>query len=640
VFLWATHALLCFAQCGWAQDADALETYRIAPICLKATSTIELSAVPGFSPRVAQRVLAVASKRPLWTIDNIADSLCLTVAQRIMLHSCATTMCLPGKVIQGAVTVRLGDRLEQPRGIRDSVWFGSSMDNVQKLDLRYGSHRLTLLTSTASGEAVAASWASGNAGVDIGALRVTLGDYTLSVARGLVFGSAANTRGPWTSALNPASVQPTIRPWTSGMRFGFLRGVAVVGAIADGTEAALKISVRQLAARIDTAEGRRVVTSIDRMDVVRTPSDENRDAVAESVVGATVAQRLGSGFVGAGLWVFDYDAFIDTRATWTLRGLGGTAVSVYGEHTLFGAVQWEVARSPTGALAGAAMWTNEKPKQRTIAGARWIAADYRAPYGATLTDASTVANEAGVTIGTSWRGAWGRLDGVIDVRQSLTRTTFVPAIVRGATADVQYEQTLWRLGSIGARILYESETDGVRGADSSRTVAAERQKLRLRANAAMRLSVPLTVTVRADVVGVQWSAVHTRQIGMAAQLGVRYNQQRWGAAVQWTTYNSPTADAAPYVGESAVPGVLRSIALVGSGVRMLLRMRWQALSWCSITAAYVEARRTDVATLGSGWDALEGSIDRRVMLNIGVRFRSTLEPRFGSVDDDAALWLE
>jgi hypothetical protein len=627
----------------FAQDADALETYRLQPICLRTATTLELTAVPGFSQRVASAVLRVLAARPTATLHDVADSLCLSLPQRLMLLSCTTLDCHPGLASTAIASVRASGRLSSPRGVREDVWAGAATDNTERIDIRHGQQRLVLVRGSAAGEDGADAWYGGAADVQVSSIRAVLGNVAPSYGCGLVMGSAANTMGPWTVALDQRGARAVIRPWTSSMRHGYLQGVAVEAQATTALRLAAAYGGNTLPTSVENIDGQNFVRSIDRTALRRTPLERSRERTREVVAGALAEWSHGGIVVGGALWHWQYNMPLNTASSWALQGYGGLAASLYGQMELAGVLRWELSRSPTADVAMAAQWWQPAAPTRWMAAARWIGADYRAPYGAAFTDASTVANEVGLTVGCALRRSGWRIDAVADVRRTLTRTYFVPGIVRGHTADVQALRSLRGGNQIGLRLFYEGETDGVRGADSGRSITAHRQRLRARASATLRASMPLTITARLDGAGAWWDAVKGPQIGSALSVGVRYRGSWWWAGVQWTAFGSEGSDATVYLGEVAVPGTIRSVALAGQGQRLLCLLRTSISAWLDASVAYTQHMRHDVATLGTGWDALTGPIDRRLMVQMSVRLRAQGGPRYDhihQVDDEAATWLE
>ncbi len=591
-----------------AQDADALETYRLQPICLRTASVAELTAVPGFSQRVAAAVLRIIGQQPNVTLNHVADTLCLSLPQRLMLLGCTTLQCSPGHTTAATATVRVGMMLQQPRGVREGMWQGGASQDVERVDVRHGQQRLVVVRSAARGERAADAWLGGAADVRLGAARAIVGNVAPSYGCGLAMGAMANTMGPWTSALDQRGATAILRPSTSSVRDGYLQGL--------GIDATVSSAVRLLG-------------------VVACNT--------HTVWGGIGEWTHGDVTLGGAMWHWSHEEPISTASSRSLGGRGGLAASVYGQATLGGILRWELSRSPTADVATALQWWQRAGVTRWMAAVRWIGADYRAPLGAALTDASAVANEAGITVGCAARfGGW-RVDAVADVRRSLTRTYFVPGIVRGATADVQ---ALWPLRGghqVGMRLFYEGETDGVRGSDSTRTVTAHRQRLRVRASAALHVSTPLTLTARLDGAGAWWEAVRGRHMGSAIAIGMRYVGSWWRASAQWTSFASDGADATVYIGEVAVPGTIRSVALSGRGQRLMCQLHASVAGGMDVAVAYTQHRRYDVATVGTGWEALAGPTDGRLHVQLSWRLRHQGGARYhhaGDVDDEAASWWE
>lgn len=597
VACWAL-AVLCGVAAGLAQDAtlldafaqdaaatplwDAVERFREDPICLTAATAHDLSAVPGMSSRTASRVLKVASMRPRWTIEQISDSLCLGMAQRQMLLLCATRLC--DTTSWNAIA---------------SMRVSSHLEAVERVSLRYGTIRMSAQGSRARDERFGVSHVGGAFGANVGGMDVLAGDVAVRCGTGLIMGTLSPSRGIL-GALSFATDAMRMRPWTSTIRSGFVRGGALARIDSVGGVAVQTLVVagrRQLMASIDTLGA---VTSIRDDGIVRTYQAAAPPTVLESVAGAALAVHHRGTVVGISAWSITYDRQLQTTAASDPADRGGVAASLYGvtsSEDLDAA--WEVARDPLGHLAVVARMRIRRNDARIACAFRWIGPEYRARYGDAPTDATAAANERGITVAGTWKVHSAlRLEALGDVRASFHRTYGVPRTVRGLTLDASAFYRVSALANTVLRIRYDDEDDGLRVAHVARTLTAQRTRLRLRCELALRIAPPLMLTVRADVGSASWSAHLPSTFGSAMMLRLRGNVLPWmDAMLQTTVFDATSIDAAAYGAEAPMPDVLRSVPLVGAGLRTMATVHVRLTTWCNMWASATtgpKVRRADV----------------------------------------------
>lgn len=188
---------------------DAVDRFRADPLPLRSITATDLLVLPGFSRTTASAVIRLARSDSTLSIDGIADSLCLSPDQRVMLFSCATMQpaAVPIRVIMRA-------RLD------------ASMSMMQRTMITTPIGSFTTTTVRASQENIADGFLSGSFRTSLGGWTMMAGDMRLSCGRGLVFGGATFAG---TAVVNSAAVMHDARiaPWTSTMRTGYLRGVSL-----------------------------------------------------------------------------------------------------------------------------------------------------------------------------------------------------------------------------------------------------------------------------------------------------------------------------------------------------------------------------------------------------------------------------
>lgn len=553
---------------------DAVEHFRQQPLCLRASAVDDLVLLPGITRPLAARMLRVAAKHPTWTVERIADSLCLALPQRLMLLLCVTTLCDTTKW-----------------SIASTLRLSSADDATSRLGIRFGQCRLDALASRSEQDITTVGHVGATIRTHIAGTEVLLGDVRPRVGTGLIMGSSGTSYG----GVTPPSDDPfMVRAWTSRLRRGFLRGGAVCRRDTFGSfvlHALAAAGVRDLLTRVD---GEQRVVSIDDAASMLASAPEGRTAVRESVFGATVALADTAWYAGAAAWSILYDHPLHTAAATDVVGSGGLSWSLYGG-TFRGTdgVAWEAAvdtRGRTGVVIQGSLLV--APTQLHAA-VRWLSAGYRAPFGNAPTTSAAAANESGLTLSAALRPWAGiRVDVVADVRRTLDRTYAVPRPVRGVSLDVMARQRLSRSGAIYLRGRIDNADDAVRAEGIARTLTAFRTRLRLRLGIDWESSLPLSVSCGLHANHARWSAHHEPINGHALTVRCRYRPWPWlGVLAQQTMFDASGIDAAAYVAEAPMPGILRTPVLVGRGTRSLVGLRLRLLPTMSVWAVAVNAVR-------------------------------------------------
>lgn len=554
---------------------DAVERFREQPLCLKAASTADLMMIPGMSARSASRVLAVAAARPMWDVGRIGDSLCLGLAQRLMLMLCTTTQC--DTMSWSAMT---------------SLRASSTLDAAQRLSLRAGAWMFDATASRRADELHAVGHVGAALRWQDHSTLLMAGDAAIRVGTGLLMGSAGMSRGTAPTDLDDPLM---LRPWTSTLRAGFLRGLTMMrddDAGACAVRSVATVARRVLSVRLDTLQ--RVSSIPSAQSMFSAPAGSDVALCTETVVGAAAMAHRPSWHVGISAWSIRYDRPLQTLATRTIIGNGGNAWSMFGgmsseRRSMVG----EVAVDTRGRLALAGAYGAVGRYGRLAITGRHIGAGFRAPYGDAPGDGGAAANLAGLSVaGTLRVDTLTRLDALLDFFGTFDRTFGVPRPVRGYTLDVTAQRRITRRGASYLRCRVDEADDAVRLTGVARTLTSVRMRLRMRAGLDWDIASPLTITSRIDVAHARWSAYLPSMTGTAMMLRCAAHPLPWlRLSAQSTVYDTPGMDAAVYVAEAPMPTIVRMPALVGSGTRTMLAARLSIAPGLTLWTAMLDTPR-------------------------------------------------
>lgn len=181
-----------------APTLDALERFREDPLCLRCATTTSLTQLPGISRRTASRIVAVCRTPTLSSIEHVADSICASPEQFLMLKACATLTCTCFTLVRSL------HARARARG-------GDAPLTSMRFDARhaYGSAGASLQRTSS------ATHVSGWLMATYGDVEVNIGDIALLSGTGLLLGTGRTMPRRGVDALPSATPVIAARPWPS-----------------------------------------------------------------------------------------------------------------------------------------------------------------------------------------------------------------------------------------------------------------------------------------------------------------------------------------------------------------------------------------------------------------------------------------
>lgn len=444
------------------------------------------------------------------SIDGIADSLCLTPDQRVMLFSC-TTMELSPAPLHLLVRCRTDD----------------AMACMQRTMLTTSLGSLTMVSARTAQESWSNTFMSASLRTSIAGWTIAAGDVRMTAGRGLVFGAqtfAGSTVVNSAQTVHDARMQA----WTSTMRTGYMRAVCV----------------QRPGAMVFVQENGR-------------PGGMAQWNIDRSTIGCT--------FLNAGSTVL---------------------ASVFGTSPL-GAVDitYEAAATRNG-LAMSASCTVPLARGRIVVAPRYFTENFTSPFASTFAASSTVRNEAGLYVGAQWHDRTDEVTATCDVHWSLSRRYGIPAPFVGCDVYGEWRHTMARGVAVTSRLRLREQADGIRPADSSVTKQTTMRTTSARVDAEVDVLPTLRLRARLHLQTATWSTWKESAINLLA-----FSEVRWKPAenitlmARWSAFNAPSFDAAIYVVEDLLPGLMRSTLMMGEGGRWIASARWSASDHVAVAIA-------------------------------------------------------
>lgn len=556
------------AESPWALPAwDALERYRQDPLCLNCIEATDLTVLPGIGIGTASRIMKLVNMGST-SIEAIADSLCLSADQFIILSTCTTIGCTCPPTIQSA---RMRSRIRLQSSAQSDVF---TRVDVDASFARIGGFSRRLNDSLTFG-----AWLR----MQIQNITFVVGNMNVRSSTGLVYGGSMFARNVVSAGTSVTDIK--LQPWTSTWLGGSLRGMGIL--YNDS------ISTR----------------SIQLMAVYSNKTVGGRNEILFGGIGRYQTPLLN---YGIGIQGLQYDALSVSTATSTVRGLRQTLFSLFADRTFA-----NITMSLEGVLdldlrPGIGIIGTSLAKRTRLVGAfRWFDAALRSPYGNTIATQSSIGNEMGITLGARFllQSEW-RCEISLDVHRTLTRSFGKPQPATGYDLLFDVTRRIGKGASLSLRLRYERDDDGWRQPESSFTKMYVRQRATIRADYTFSVTRSLRLRLRADGRAARFGLGRPSETGFLAFTEFVWQPfEDMNLRTRLTTFRSPSIDVAPYAVEVETEGMMRTIVGSGSGDNSLVAVSYSLLSFVTISGSYTESVRNGVR-YGAGSIQVDARIPR------------------------------
>jgi len=523
------------ADSPWAAPMwDALERFRDDPICLPCINATDLTVLPGIGRHTSSRIIALV-RSGVRDLDFIADSLCLSLDQRIILNACVQTDCSCGPTLKYALA-----------RTRLRVVDGITPDKLIRVDVdsdvgRIGGFVRNVYDSTTYG-----LWTR----LTVGPMSLFAGNYTIRAGQGLLLGGGSFARSALQASAS-ADIAPHIRPWTSTWLDAAQLGVGV----------SYSDSVAGSPTDIVVAVARRATLTSSYLHF----------NVAGSV-------SVGSSTFGGTAYTNAFDKGFSFSTETVVDG-----ATVRSEIMLDTALNSGIVVSARG--------------NKCIASVRWLHPQLHSPFGASPSASSIVANNAGLTLGVQsslhLRGMKRplQLESLIDLHSTLTNSYGRPLPARGIDILVDAVQPISKQTSFAARLRFEREEDGLREPDTDKTTMQLLTRLTARGDVTVQASPTVRLRMRVDL---RFRSIET---GMLMFVDAMWQPSEHITVRHRTTmFRAASIDVAGYTAELETDGSMRTFVGSGTGTHSITTLRFEPWSGVALGIAYSTTVRNDITT--------------------------------------------
>lgn len=481
-----------------------------------------------------------------------------------------------------------------------------------------------LLFNKNYGERSLTEMATGYISADYGTSKILAGDYYIESGMGsILWGAFGGRKGAevYYPALEYGS---GIKPFRSTMDFTMFRGLAAEQIFGDESTLTLRGWASSVGRSANIDEKESVATSIYRSSYYRTETEiDKKDKLNETMGGGNIEFSSDNLIIGTNAFYLDYEYPVESSSSAVFRGKSGLLSSVYG-YLLFGDMNIgvEAARDGRGNMAYRLGFQDRTEDYRLAMSFRSYSPEFRSPYGANFGEFSYPSNEIGFYAGYEWRAIKDFLQRIyVDIFSTYDRTYYVPEPVGGIDIFSESEFRLVRGGRLIARLRWENKTDYWRNINEDKIIY-QKDKGSIRLDWRHRTGKSIRYRLRTEAKGVLLGEGEANESGFLVFAETEWmileNLEIESRATYFTT---DSFESAIYQFEYAMPGCMYTVPLYGRGYRFLLGVSYEFLGIFDLSARFAVTHKPGENSMGSGYDRIEGSTDRRLIIQLDALFQ-------------------
>ncbi len=601
---------------------DRIETFINNPLNLAESSVGKIARIPTITYTMAKDIKNLVRKG--LNITEIIDSLNLDKEKAYLLEYCTY---IDRSITAGKTKLKLQSRsrcIEQfniLKGFEDNKFQGNIADLYQRILSEYGNYSLGFLFSKDLGEKYSNSFLSGFASASFGSFRIGIGDFYVQTGLGNIMWSQ-NTMGKSAEIISPAfQFDNSIYNYKSASEFGFFRGISLANSFHFTSKSSLTVSTWAAKTPRNATVGKNdSITSLYRAGLFRTESEiRKQNSADEKSVGGNITFSHQSLNFGIAALFLEYDRPVNTSSSFAIRGANALLSTVYAviplEPFTFSA---EVSSDGRRNMAYKFITELKKNDYLFILHGRSFAAAFRSPYGYMFGEQSNPANEYGLYCGVLYKG-WKnvRMGAYLDYFGTYTNTYYLPLPMHG----IEFlSQTVIKIDKreLRFRLKYENKTDGKTIKNDKKVF--QRSKYYARADYILYPSNQLKFRTRVDFNIVNFESVLPGETGFAAYFESQYKfSELLKLSGRLAYFSTDSYESAIWQYEYTIPGYLYMPPLYGSGFRAFLSLNCKPLKQLSLWARFVIMKKNNASTIGSGYNKIMGSVDKRLYLQVDFK---------------------
>ena len=530
-----------------APTLDALERFREDPVCLRCATPNTLIQVPGISKRTASRIIAACGTDTITSIEHLAEVICASPEQFLMLHACTTLSCTCFTLVR-SLRARIRTR------------HAESSTYTARIDATHAYGTAGMVALAASAAPLLSGWLT----AAFNDVEVSGGDIAFLSGTGLLLGTGRTLLRRGVDVLPPSTPMIATRPWPSTAFDVAPRGVS-----AQWRSSAMPIAAGATA-------------WIDRT----TPSSQIHSAIHLSarIADLDVQTSLVRSYVNA----------MPSEALSTTLGYDSGALRVVGE-----------LRTSMSAIEGMHVVAGYSADRLDVVGALWTySPTVEIALGSSVLGGSQPRNERGLHIALHQRLSWQvSVAGSLTMSERLSRTYLdpLPPHLTDLRCDIEARPT--RTTHLRLRASHRQSSESIGTPDGRQMITQTTQHMRL--DYEHPLTRRLLLRARFEL---RNADTHRDSSDLSTLISVMCRVQATQSltiSAQVAQWRAASYDVAPRIGTLGVPGTFDLLVCTGIGAAFHMQARWE-LPWNFVVHAHLRheirgPQTTTQWTLQSEW---------------------------------------
>jgi hypothetical protein len=463
---------------------------------------------------------------------------------------------------------------------------------------------------------------------------LALGDYEVRLGQGLIMWTGFGFRkSPAVMMVKRES--PKLRPYTSVNEFRFLRGGAFTlgfknwEATAFASFKLLDANVVSVAAADTAINEDEFFSSILETGLHRTQSEiAKRENIKQLTTGGNIAYNKKNWHIGANaVYMRYFTPYVKEQAPYASFDFAAQQllnVSV-DYHAVFRNIHFfgENGISNNGGfglLNGAIISLDKKVDMSVVH--RYYSKDFQTVYANAFAERSRPQNEHGLYVGLTVKPIkYLQLDGFFDLYMHPWLKYLVDAPSWGNENYFQATVKPNKRSEIYVRYRFETKKRNAPANDLPFDYVVNETRQGIRYQHRFRVTDELTISNRVEV---SFYNVESRkpEIGYMFYQDLGYKKMGFPLSgnARFAIFRTPSYNTRIYTYENDVLYSFSIPALYGNGIRYYLTLRYSATRWLDFWVRWAQTFRSDVKTIGSGLDQVDGNKRSEIKVQMRLRF--------------------
>ncbi len=615
------------------QLIDYLESLREVPLDINSAAPSELESLPFLNEREIESIIATRERRGRFYTTR--DVYTVPGIDRERIHLLQNFIYVSEEVVirryTPSVTLRshLSSELHERRGYHEGRYLGSPIATYQRVSVgftpsMYGG----MIIAKSAGERSITERSSGyfSIGLMDDRIDITVGDYRVHIGQGLLLWSGfgiAKSGNPARSAVRRSS---GVRPAASRSEHYRFRG---------GTISVRYLNLNAIVFYGNTPRAATVyedgsVRTLLTYPVYRTDTDrEKKNALTERLFGTHIRQSFFRNIsVGLTWYSLQYNREfipdIPSRFSGRKNNHGGIDWSVhYGDIHFFGEAAARLPVKSISVITGFMLPVAQGLDAALVY--RSYPSDYTSMYGFPFAERRGVPDdEQGIYLGMRFRPAPRHLiEGYFDV-YSFSNNMRSPGLpVNGSDIAGRIEYPVGPASMLDTRVRRRARAfpfvETIGGLDER--ILIDRYQNNYRVNFITDTSLSLRIRMQYEYVSVSYPSAMKSESGSYVAADIRWNvRSNVLINARYILFGSDSFDSRLYTSEYDMPGRVRTILLNGRGASFSFGVQYTIFNNATISMKYSELFRSDGASIGSGFQEVDGPALGVVMMQIDARW--------------------